>query len=260
MLMKDIDEEEILIKIIWNKIDNVWGGTLLTVRKNEGFIRRPIHPGESTNFGFTGERRCIGHISDDGRIPCPNFEPLESGRQCYLCRKRDIQVDYVEGRSGKQRSGRHSVYMAIAGGNVKVGITRTGRVMRRWIEQGASYASVIEECKNAQEALDVESRLSENGFSERIMKVSKYESVDNEKQLLEEEIQDLSYETNIVDVQEKSMYSNPERISGYVKNGKVSGEITGAKGQIIYIDDVAVGITRGKCIGESEQKSISSYL
>lgn len=258
--MKDIDEEEILIKIMWNKIDDVWGGTLLTVRENEGFIRRPMHSGQSVKFGFTEGRRCVGYISDNGRIPCPNFESLESGRQCYLCRQRDIQVDYVEGRSGEQRSGRHSVYMAVAGGNIKVGITRSRRVMRRWIEQGASYASVIKECESAQEALDVESQLSENGISERIMKVSKYESVENEKQLLENKIREAGYEDDIVNVQQKSMYSRPKRILDYVKDGKVSGEITGVKGQIIYVDDVAVGITRGKCIAESEQKSISSYL
>lgn len=257
--MKEINEEEILIKIIWNKIDDAWGSTLLTIRKNKGFVRRPLHPDNSIRFSFTGKRRCIGYISDNGRIPCSNFKLLDSGRQCYRCRQKDVHLDYIEGRSGKDRSGQHSVYMAIAGGNVKVGITRSGRIMRRWIEQGASYASIIKKCENAQEALDIESQISKDGVSERIMKVSKYNHLENEKQRLEESIKEAGYESNIIDVQERSMYSIPKRISEYVKDGKIYGEITGVKGQIIYVDDVAVGITKGKCINKSDQKSISRY-
>lgn len=249
-----------MLKIAWNRVDDSWGSQLLTIDEGKGFVQRPLHSGEEIGFEFTGNRGCIGYVGEDRRYPCPDFNFLDSGRQCYACRKRDKEIDYVEGRSGKMRTGKHSVYLAVAGGKVKVGVTRTERLERRWIEQGASYATEIKIFENAEEALEKESEISDRGISERIMKTSKY-NVEDDRHVLEDEIDSMGYDdTDIVDVQSMSMYNQPERVNDYVKDNKVSGSIRSVKGQIIYVDDIAVGVTRGKCISDSSQESILSYV
>lgn len=258
--MIEFDSEEIMVKIVWNRVDNSWGSQLLTINEETGFVRRPLHSGEEISFEFTGNRGCIGYVGEDGRYPCPEFNFLDSGRQCYACRQRDKEIEYVEGRSGKMRTGEHSVYLAVAGGKVKVGVTRTERLERRWIEQGASYATEIEVFENAQEALEKESEISDRGISERIMKTTKYD-VEDDRSVLKDEISSLGYNNvNVVDVQSMSMYNSPGRVNDYVKDNKVSGNITSVKGQILYVDDIAVGVTQGKCVSDSSQESILSYM
>lgn len=255
--MITVSGKEVIIKVVWNKLEDNWGAVLLTSKGTE-HQQRPLRIGEKIDIEVTNKRKCIGYIGEDGRVPCPDFADIESGQQCYQCRNNDIHIDYVEGRSGSKREGKHSVYLVQIGNNVKVGVTRTRRLMRRWVEQGAMYATEIEVCEDADKALEIESKISSLGVKERIGKKKKSQAEDVGHDQIESVMDDLDQNGSIVNVQSKTIYDNFYDFEAF-RDGKIVGEIDSVRGQLIFASDQCLAVTRGKCIQEPSQRSITDF-
>lgn len=266
-------DEEVLIKIQWISDGDRWKAYLLTADE-QGHKKRLLEENKGIDLEVTKNRRCIGYISEDGRNPCPDFNSIESGQQCYSCRQKDIHVDYVEGRSGEQRTGQHSVYLAQIGSNVKVGVTRSSRLMRRWIEQGAIYACELKKCEDADTALQIESKLSDEGFKERISKKRKANNDNTDKKMLVNSISEVvNYDieedtrkqigdnevSEIFDVQSNSIYPNKSDNVKASRYGKINGEVQTVRGQLVFTEDQSWAVTRGLCIEPPSQKSITDF-
>lgn len=256
--MIEVSDKEVIVKVVWNRLEDEWGSVLLTSVDGE-HKRRPLGQGENIDIEVTDERRCIGYIGEDGRVPCPSFSKIDSGQQCYQCRNKDIHVDYVEGRSGERREGNHSVYLVQIGDNIKVGVTRTSRLMRRWIEQGAIYATEIKVCETASDALDMESEISDSGIKERIGKKNKSTAGRGEPDKLRSVMDELGMDGEVIDVQSNTIYDDIYSNTKASRTGKITGTIDSVRGQLIIVGDQCLAVTRGKCVQEPTQSSITDF-
>lgn len=267
-MIKPINEE-VLIKIQWISDGDKWKAYLLTADE-QGHKKRLLEENKEIDLEVTKNRRCTGYIGEDGRNPCPDLKSIESGQQCYSCRQKDIHVDYVEGRSGEKRSGSHSVYLAQIGSQTKVGVTRSSRLMKRWIEQGAMYACELKQCRDADTALQIESEISDRGFKERIGKKQKSVSEFKNPVVLDESIDKITdYDiensvdedevSDIFDVQSNSVYPIESSRTKASRYGKISGSVLSVRGQVILTDSQCWAVTRGLCVDSPTQRSITDF-
>lgn len=248
--------ESSLVKVSWKNTSDGWKAELMTANR-EGFEKWNLAPGRSFSFEITNKRKCTGYAPAKGeRAKCPEFREIESGSQCSECRAKDIYSDYVRGDSQTDLEGEFSVYLAQISGNIKVGVTRTGNVRKRWVEQGADYGVEILHGLEARVALENESEISENGLTERIRKESKLPSAENSN-LLKEKMEQHGFEGDIVDVQSLTVY--PEAKGEFRRTGLFEGELESVKGQIISNSRICLGISSGKVLQKPSQKGLSSF-
>lgn len=223
----------------------------------DGFEKRGLQPGRKVSFEVTDERRCTGYAPSPGeRAPCPEFRKLESGSQCSECRGKDIYSDYVRGDTQTDLDGDFSVYLAQIGKEVKVGVTRSEKIPKRWIEQGADYGAEILSGLSSKVALENEQDISSNGVTERIRKERKV--VDPEQpEALQEVMEEQGYEAEIVDVNSLTVY---DHLSGeFKRKGLFQGEIQSVKGQILGNGRMALAMTSGKVLKKPDQKGLDSF-
>jgi hypothetical protein len=247
-----------VVKVSWKKNKKgEWKADLL-LAESGGFERWTLSPERSFSFEVTDERRCTGFAPAKGeRSPCPEFRKISSGSQCPECRGKDIYSDYVRGDTQTDLDGEFSVYMVQISDQVKVGVTKSGNCMNRWVEQGADYGAKILEGLSSKVALENEQRISSNGTAERISKRNKTEtSTDPGK--LKEKLESENFEADIVDVQEKTVYPRMET-SSFQRKGLFEGELKAVKGQILSNGRLAMGMTSGKVVKNPEQKGLSSF-
>ncbi len=245
-----------VVKVAWQSSSNGWKAELLLAGPGE-FERWSLSPGRSFNFEITDERRCTGYAPAPGeRTPCPEFKKIERGSQCPECRGKDIYSDYVRGDDRTELEGDFSVYLAQISDKVKVGVTRSENVPKRWIEQGADHATEILSGLESRVALENESNLSEEGLKERIRKEDKLPS-NNSSQALEEALKAYDLNGEVVDVNEKTVY--PEASGEIMRKGLFQGELESVKGQIISNGRVALALTSGKVVKKPEQKGLNSF-
>jgi len=252
----DVHEEEVLIDVSWAESPEGWAATLLTATDGE-LIERPLHPGDEIEFEVTDTRRCVGYAGDDGQHHlCPDFEAIDEGTQCYRCRKRDVHRDYIEGRTGEMRDGDHSVYLAQCGDTVKVGVTRSRRVMKRWVEQGAAYAVEIDSGLSATDALVREEEISNAGLTERIRKESKV-PVPGEHRLADV-MDEYGVNGEVVNVLSRTVY--PRTTAGTVqRDDRVAGGVQSVLGKLIEVPGQCFAVTSGRCIGPAEQRGLADF-
>jgi hypothetical protein len=245
-----------LVKVSWKNSPEGWKAELMTVNQ-EGFEKWNLTPGREFSFEVTDKRRCTGYAPEKGeRANCPEFRKIESGSQCPECRAKDIYSDYVRGDSQTDLDGEFSVYLAQISDKVKVGVTRTGNVRKRWVEQGADYGVEVLHGLEARVALENESEISENGLTERIRKGSKLPAARN-SDLLRQKMDLHGFEGDIIDVQDLSVYPKPE--GKFTRKGLFEGEFKSVKGQIISNGRVCLAISSGKTIKKPDQKGLSSF-
>ncbi|MFB6216869.1 MAG: DUF2797 domain-containing protein [Candidatus Aenigmatarchaeota archaeon] len=245
-----------LVKVAWRETSEGWKADLMLATP-EGFERWNLAPGRSFSFEITGERRCNGYAPAPGeRAACPKFRKIKSGSQCPECRGKDIYSDYVRGDTQTNLEGDFSVYLAQISDNVKVGVTRSENVPKRWIEQGADYAVEILPELSAKVALENESEISSKGITERIRKESKIPSAKSPA-LLEKTMEEHGYEGEIIDVQELTVY--PEIRGSFTRKGLFEGELESVKGQVISNGRLSLGLGSGKVLKQPEQKGLDAF-
>ncbi len=236
-----------LVKISWSKEKPV-----LKFATPEGYETVKLEKGKEFDYEVTKKRRCIGFHSEKGQMtPCPAFNKIESGDQCFNCRKKDIYTHWRTGNGSPGFEADYSVYLAQCGNQVKVGVTRTDRLRNRWLEQGADYAVELFSKLSPEEALEKEKYLSENGLKERIRKENKIISA--EKNILENEMQEHSLEGDIIDL------SNSINCNSFLRDGVFPSPIENVKGQIISNGRICLGISSGKVVQKSRQKGLSDF-
>ncbi|SIS62037.1 DUF2797 domain-containing protein [Alicyclobacillus vulcanalis] len=129
----------------------------------EGPCSVPVSIGDTLFFRPTGERRCIAcgrrvkKLYQNGYcFPC-----VQTLAECDLCIVKPHECHFHLGTCRDDDFARvhcmvpHYVYIAWSSG-FKVGITRKGRELRRWMDQGASEAAVIAEVPDRKTAGEIE--------------------------------------------------------------------------------------------------------
>jgi len=245
-----------VVKVAWHSSSKGWKADLLLAEPG-GFNRWTLSPNRSFNFELTDERRCTGYAPSPGeRTPCPEFREINSGSQCPECRGKDIYADYVRGDEQNDLDGEFSVYLAQISDNVKVGVTRSENVPKRWIEQGADYAVEILSGLSSKVALENESRLSSEGLSERIRKEKKIPSINNSGRL-ETALNNFDLHGEIIDINDLTVYG--EASGSFRRKGLFQGELESVKGQLISNGRIVLGLTSGKVIKNPEQRGLKSF-
>lgn len=245
-----------VVKVAWKNSSEGWKADLKLATQS-GFETWNLSPGRNFSFEMTDERRCTGYAPSQGeRAKCPEFRKIKSGSQCPECRGKDIYSDYVRGDRQTDLEGEFSVYLAQISDKVKVGVTRTGNVRRRWVEQGADYGVEILHGLKAGVALDNEAEISENGITERIRKEDKLPAAkkpENLRKVMEKH----GYEGDIVDVQSLTVY--PEMDGRFSRKGLFEGELQSVKGQIVSNGRMSLALGSGKVLGKPSQKGLSEF-
>lgn len=245
-----------IVKVKWSTSDQGWKA-LLFLATREGFEKMQLTPGRKMSLEISGERRCTGYAPAPGeRAKCPEYRKIESGSQCPECRGKDIYSDYVRGDTQNDLEGDFSVYLAQISDEVKVGVTRSENIPKRWIEQGADYAVEILEGLSSKVALENEQEISSKGLTERVRKekkVSQATSPDKLKHIMNEK----DFRGDIVDVNAQTVYGDLE--GDFTREGLFEGELTAVKGQIISNGRIALALTSGKVIERPKQKGLDSF-
>lgn len=245
-----------VVKVAWSNSSDGWKARLKLATPN-GFEEWNLTPGRSFSFEITDKRRCTGYAPAQGeRAECPEFRKINSGSQCPECRGKDIYSGYVRGDSQTDLEGEFSVYLAQISDKVKVGVTRTGNVRRRWVEQGADYGVEILHGLDARVALENESDISSEGITERIRKENKLPSAGN-PELLALVMDKHGYEGDIVDVQSLTVY--PEISGSFRRKGLFEGELEAVKGQIVSNGRISLAMGSGKVLKKPEQKGLKQF-
>jgi len=245
-----------IVKTQWEKKNRGWKASLLLATR-EGFEHLQLSPGRKFSFEITGERRCTGYAPAPGeRAKCPGFRKLEKGSQCPECRGKDIYSGYVRGDTQNDLDGEFSVYLAQISGEVKVGVTRSKNVPKRWVEQGADYAVEILEGLTSKVALENEDRISSNGLTERVRKEKKTSQASSPEKL-RETMEEKELDGEIVDVNALTLYPNLE--GDFRRKGLFEGELEAVKGQIVGNGRIALALTSGKVLDRPKQKGLNSF-
>ena len=246
-----------IVKVQWKQNSEAkWKASLLLATKNR-FENLQLSPDRSFSFEVTDERRCTGYAPNPGeRAKCPEFRKIDSGSQCGECRGKDIYSNYVRGDKQNNLDGEFSVYLAQISNQVKVGVTRTENIPKRWIEQGADYATEILSGLSTKVALENEQEISQNGVTERIRKENKTRPAKNPfqlKQVMEEQ----KFEGKIIDINQKTIYNNLQ--GKFTRKGLFEGKLKSVKGQIIGNGRVAMAMTSGKVLNRPRQKGLNNF-
>ncbi|WP_347720305.1 DUF2797 domain-containing protein [Candidatus Nanohalovita haloferacivicina] len=245
-----------IVKVQWKNSSDGWKAKLLLAGPN-GFEKRGLQPGRKVSFEVTNERRCTGFAPSPGeRAPCPEFREIDSGSQCSECRGKDIYSDYVRGDTQTDLDGEFSVYLAQIGQEVKVGVTRSEKIPKRWVEQGADYGAEILSGLSSKVALENEQDISSRGITERIRKEQKTNNPSDPRKL-QKIMEEHDYDAEIVDVNSLTLY---DRLQGeFSRKGLFQGEIHSVKGQIIGNGRLALAMTSGKVLKNPDQKGLNSF-
>ena len=141
----------------WREHDGLYKCHLLL--HDHGYTSLPLTPGAKLNFIIQPGRRCIGYHQLASQTspgewrrltPCPTSSLARGGPQCPSCQARDAAAPCLRCRGetctalgpvrDACRNSQAYVYLAAFNGKLKVGVTREGRCMTRWVEQGADAA------------------------------------------------------------------------------------------------------------------------
>ncbi|WAH39083.1 DUF2797 domain-containing protein [Alicyclobacillus dauci] len=125
--------------------------------------------GEPITIRFTGERRCIACGREVNKLfqngycfPC-----VRTLAECDLCIVKPHECHFHLGTCRDEAFAEdhcmipHYVYLAWSSG-FKVGLTRKGRQLKRWMDQGATLAMVIAELPTRKMAGEVEMEIAKH--------------------------------------------------------------------------------------------------
>lgn len=236
-----------IVKVSWSDKPR------LKLASEKGFEYLELEKGREPDLEISDERRCTGFHSDRGQMePCPDFREIDSGDQCRECRRKDIYSDWRTGDSEPDFEAEYSVYLVQCGEEVKVGVTRSSRLMTRWKEQGADYGVEIHDSLSGRDALNLEAELSEKGLKERIRKEKKAEKAD--KRVLRKIMAEYELEGDI-----ETVLPNCLSCGKVVRKGVFPSPIEAVKGQIVSNGSIGLALTSGKVVRERRQRGLKEF-
>ena len=246
-----------IVKVIWSKNSNdKWYAKLFLAGKHS-FKTIPLIQGDEINFEVMNQRRCTGYSEEIGeRTPCPRFNKIQKGSKCFYCSKKDIYTEYVRGNRGMDTDKKFSVYLVQIGSRLKVGVTRSEKLERRWVEQGADFAAEIFSELTSEKALEKEKMFSSNNsVSQRIRKEEKVTKTGGN--LVKKFLQDKGLDGDTVDMRKCTVYPKPSK--NLRRKGRLTGKIRSVKGQIISTKRVSMVMTSGKVVKKPVQKGLTGF-
>jgi len=123
-----------------------------------GELRIPLF--QSIHLIFQGPKRCIGYYDGSQWRECPTGSP---GPQCRECREKDMKKVFTvrdirgfEELYEKIKDKTYSIYLALYGEQVKVGVTRADRLEERLREQGAMHYVELYRIRGMDRAYEME--------------------------------------------------------------------------------------------------------
>jgi hypothetical protein len=229
----------------------------LTVGSGELYVNELI--GRELEFEYLGQINCIRcgrktRISFGQGYCYPCFTTAPETSECVLkpelCRAHEgISRDMEWSQDHCLQE--HVVYLAMTSG-LKVGVTRTGQIPTRWIDQGAEAAIILARTPNRYTAGLVEIFLKKHMADKTNWKQMLTGKVEKDIDLRKEKliVRDLlPDELSVNYVEEHDIFHihypvsrYPDRINNidFTKVTEYTGELSGIKGQYLIFDDGAV--------------------
>ena len=150
-------------------------------------IQRTLVPvaGWSGTLARMPRRLCVGrfHLGGGGAEPCPDRAEVPGAfRECFACRSFNgfnpafdrVDPSTLSPQQKRYNARPHAVYLAHFGGAVvKVGMSRTQRIPRRLVEQGARAGVRLAETEDAWAARSIEVAVRGTGIPEVVHDVTK---------------------------------------------------------------------------------------
>lgn len=146
---------------------------ILFEQKNKKEIRIPLKFDDELNWYVHPDRYCVGyHLYDEYHSYncCPYQSKLDKGFQCESCKARDLLIpcmlckgdECYNIKSVKDHCDTTltSVYLVTFGNQIKVGVSKKDRLLKRWIEQGAELAAEVALLPNGLKGRAVEEAVS----------------------------------------------------------------------------------------------------
>lgn len=259
--------------IDWTEEDGVWTCSLGLL--NGGYSRMRLEPGSQLSFQVLRGRYCTGYTRLSGRRGrggvldawrerrrCPQGAEVSRGTQCPSCAANDVVRPCLrcDGSSCLAHpelsrvcwSETYYVYLASFGGEtVKAGVSNGRRVVKRWVEQGANAAMRVL-VGNGREARRYEGRVQEELGALNHVRSSKKTEIEG-RSGMEGDLRILdSFSERVHGSFQEALHFHEgpqvllphyrlprlqvKPLSLRVREGlKVSGEVLGAKGPILYI-------------------------
>ncbi len=154
-----------------------------------------IEKGHQFDFLLTNEKRCVGYPDEHDLLKECIYDNSVKGYQCASCKSKELlsgcvrcKGDYCVNKTAYAlcQSTEHVIYLAAYTKDaVKVGTAKRNRIMRRWLEQGTSFASIIAHTKTQKKAKKIESRIAGIGVPDVIFEKKRIESLTNKEGLEE---------------------------------------------------------------------------
>lgn len=143
-----------------------------------------LQAGQQLAFQYSAERYCTGRydLLADGLSlsPCPHqakLPPTRPAPQCFACDKArgfhpafdTLPAAALSPQQQQYNRFPHDVYLAyFAPGVIKVGISCQPRLKKRWLEQGARAACLLQAMPDAYQARALEKKVVALGLLERV--------------------------------------------------------------------------------------------
>lgn len=224
----------------------------LVPRLHAGTQTHRLEKGSSVNWTLHPDVYCLGYARNSERHPCSNNR---TGRkQCSSCAKQDdflvcLRCDgatclqFTDSLKDDCFGNQYSVYLASFGQTIKAGISKTERLQKRWVEQGADFAVEVFERLNGQDARIIESALFRTGLASRITLADKIKLEKADATVLNEELQE-PHIKRVRDLFHKNAVEKPvQNLQGHYPDSldarptpTLEGTVTGWKGPLLFLE------------------------
>lgn len=193
-------------------------------------------------WGLNGIHSCVSG-SENNEKQCPRCSALEI--KCALCKGDYCLFPQLQERCAAEE---HSVYLTSFGNEtIKVGVTKTSRLLERWLEQGADFGVEVLRVRGGLFARRAEQLLQQKFLLTNLVRTkTKINMLNFDKKRALEHIK-LTYE-KINACEEFSEYLAHGKIldlSGYYPrishariSNEINGKILGAKGNLLFYENV----------------------
>lgn len=229
--------------------------------KNEIFI--PLTNGQKFTLSVIDGPFCVGYRNSPNHFhSCPFNNKIKKGNQCDYCSKQDTIIpcakckgEYCYNPKYKKKCDQtnHIVYLASFNEVIKVGTALSSRYLKRLIEQGADYGTIIAETPNGIMARNIESKICtldkitdrinyntklRNLFSKKESSRDLMDCFKNIKFVFSEYDTYFKNKLDVIEIQntiKNTCVFGPVPIE--IKKGlKIDGKVLGVKGSILLLD------------------------
>ena len=220
--------------------------------------------GKKISLKFEGEIYCLstGQKIKKSYNQGFSYKAFMSLACCDICIVKPNLCHYHKGTCREPEWGEkncmapHIVYLANTS-KVKIGITRKSQIPTRWMDQGASFALPILECKDRYTAGLIEAEISKQmsdktNWRDMLKGVLQEEDLEAHREDIYEQFADLLDDMNAEDLEDPVVKINypveqyPEKVSSlsFDKKPLIEGTLMGIKGQYLILDTGVLNIRK----------------